>query len=1018
MPHPTNPPDRLGSPCWDIDLPDQFISTVARVDASYADSFFASHSPFETIDSNKGDQTEAGVYEQLFNSKSPERLFVVTGEPGCGKSHFINWLKLRLDDALARGEKEKIKSVMIKRRSGSLRDALEQLIEQLPDFHAYLDPIKSAIIKLSGESANRELCFKLSQLLHSEPLPDRRLRELHNLFSDPGSLRWLCRDGGVVDRNVQRLISQSELDERETLPLFDEKDFRIEDAALCRQVGQSVQDLLDVFDADEGRRETALSHANKFMRAALEGLTGLGNQTLYQIFRSIRQELKQQGYSLALFIEDVSTLSALDTEVVNVLEPQNDPSLCQLYGVIGMTTQALDRLPENMQQRIDLRLMIRGSKEHGPLVVDPDYADRFIARYLNAMRLSKQDIKRVAQYRREGFDVRLSACEECRIHEECFKTFGKVDIEDQKIGLFPFMRGTAHRLLRGLPTRGRFNQNPRGLLMDIVTPILKSVSTGIERGPVNMGLTVDPKPPTDLSDATGRYLGGWDDKSKQRLSYLVWYWVGTDTLAKAVGNIAALADALRLPKLSQTPSSPIPPTPPGGEHPKKLGPQPASPQPQLSEYQKYLGLLEKWAINNESLHQDATFRELLLPMIKRSIPWDDLRRPAAPACNRVVQMDTKSIKIEEMVSRPQFTSLHFQFPRSASTNTLLRVSLAFRYLGDRTWKYSESDAVSDRREYGKWIRENVKKFIQVPEPENLDPEVAYASAIRFLIVAYQFTQKKPLPIEYSDAVNDLFSFEPTIPTTLTPELGKIAQDLPARVQKIREFLSSELDVPQGTGGTVFIDPLPIIRAIESYKDECSVDAVNKRFDESFWAPRFKEVTALGRTSWARLEETLRKEASELGATYKSIKRELTGWDLMANSVQDQLEEFVLGCKNVRQALIDGNQSVGNKPVEAILARPPESIVMWKQILSEAERNAETGDPVDTLRFEAKEFIDLSDSLATLVKWAGELDKLIVDKYKKGTGGGDLDEEIRSAHRALDAFSTLAETIGETPDVEA
>lgn len=1016
MPHPTRSPDRLGSPCWDVELPDQFISTVAMVDASHANSFFACHSPFGIIDSDKGDQTETAVYEELFSGKSLERLFVVTGEPGSGKSHLINWLKLRLDEALTRGEKKNIKSVMIKRRSGSLRDALEQLIEQLPGFHKYLDPIQAAISNLTSEYAKRELCFKLSQLLHNSPLPDKRLKDLHNLFSDPGSLQWLCRQGGVVDRNVQRLISKSEIAEREALPLFEEKDFFVQDAAIKRLVGPSVQELLDVFEADAHRCATALSHANSFLRAALEALTGLGNQTLYQIFRKIRQDLKQQECALALFIEDVSTLSALDTEVVNVLEPQNDPSLCRLYGVIGMTKQALERLPENMQQRITLRLGIKGSKEDGPLLVDPGYGDRFVARYLNAMRLGEEDLKRVAKYRRDGSDVRLSACEECSIRKDCFEVFGKVDIEDQEIGLFPFTPGAVHRLLRGLSTEGQYNQNPRGLLVAIVIPVLNSVSRGIERAPVSMGLTVDLRPPIDLGDATGRYLGGWDDRSKQRLNYLVWYWAGRETLGEAAGTIAILADALRLPKLSHTPSS-TPPVP-VVEAPKKRSPEPSAPQPQLTEYKKFLALLEKWWSNSESLRQDATFRELLLSTIKRSIPWDDFRRPAVPACDRVTQMTTSSIKIEEMVSRPQSAALHFQFPRSASTNTLLRVRLAFRFLGDSAWKYSEADAISDRRAYGRWIRENVNNFRRIPDPDKLNPEEAYAPAIRFLMLAYQFTQKKPLPTEKSDVLNQLFSFEPTIPTTLTPELQRIAQDLPVRVQKIREFLSGELNVPQGAGGTNFIDPLPIIRAIDSYHDECSLDVIDSRFDEPFWAPRFKEVTALGRTSWTRLEDVLRKETLELSAVYKAIKQKLASWDLEKNSTDEQLKEFFEGCRDVERALLAGNHTVGDKAVEEILGRLPVSMGQWAKILSEAGRIAETDRPVDTLRFDAKEFVDLSNSLAILEEWVGKLDKLIVDKYKSGTGGGDLDEEIRGATQALDAFSTLAEPVQEMPDVEA
>jgi hypothetical protein len=63
--------------------------------------------------------------------------------------------------------------------------------------------------------------------------------------------------------------------------------------------------------------------------------------------------LRRRNEALALFIEDVSTLSVLDEELVNALQPQNDPSLCPLLGVMGMTEPAYARLPDNLKERIN-----------------------------------------------------------------------------------------------------------------------------------------------------------------------------------------------------------------------------------------------------------------------------------------------------------------------------------------------------------------------------------------------------------------------------------------------------------------------------------------------------------------------------------------------------------------------------------------------------------------------------------------------------------------------------------------
>lgn len=193
MTHPEQVPERLGLPCWASHRPDIFLQAVARVDQADADGFLATHSPIAKIESKDGNKTEAEVFDWLFKRKARETLVVVTGEPGSGKSHFINWLKLRLDDSLRRGERSQIRSVLVKRRSGSLRDALEQLLEQLGDFEYYLDPVRAALAKLSPDIAKTTLCFALSNLIRENPITDdRRLGEFHEYFNDTGSLKWLC----------------------------------------------------------------------------------------------------------------------------------------------------------------------------------------------------------------------------------------------------------------------------------------------------------------------------------------------------------------------------------------------------------------------------------------------------------------------------------------------------------------------------------------------------------------------------------------------------------------------------------------------------------------------------------------------------------------------------------------------------------------------------------------------------------------------------------------------------------
>ena len=99
-----------------------------------------------------------------------ETLVVLKGDPGTGKSQLINWLKLSFDAAIAQGDRSSIgdrtlRSVLIRRRSGSLKDALQQLVDQLPGYERYLAEIQAAIAGVSGQAANRRLYTEMHHAL-------------------------------------------------------------------------------------------------------------------------------------------------------------------------------------------------------------------------------------------------------------------------------------------------------------------------------------------------------------------------------------------------------------------------------------------------------------------------------------------------------------------------------------------------------------------------------------------------------------------------------------------------------------------------------------------------------------------------------------------------------------------------------------------------------------------------------------------------------------------------------------
>ena len=101
-------------------------------------------------------------------------------------------------------------------------------------------------------------------------------------------------------------------------------------------------------------------------------------------------------------IEDVSTLSVLDNEIVQSVFPKNDDNLCEITSVIGMTQPGFERLAENEYQRLDKILTFSNSSSGVDWYQDPNYLNKFAARYLNSIRLNEEKVSDISQNRKFG----------------------------------------------------------------------------------------------------------------------------------------------------------------------------------------------------------------------------------------------------------------------------------------------------------------------------------------------------------------------------------------------------------------------------------------------------------------------------------------------------------------------------------------------------------------------------------------------------------------------------------------
>lgn len=873
-------PRKLGHPCWTDNSLEATVRTVAAMGDESVPRFLATHSPMRHI--RLGDTGEiisdGQVFERIARLSARENVVLVHGAPGTGKSHLINWIKLQYDHALHVGTQSEVIPVLVRRRTGSLKDALEQLVEQLPErFHKYLEPVRSAIDRISEREARKKLASELHLELGvrweeagKEKLP-RTIRSLPEAFHAEGFGAWLCRDGGVIDRNVQRLISPSELHDRGSFPLFTADEFRITDP---RQKSpglntEKIRNLIDEFAEEPGSAERAAQLCNDCLRSALRELTGLGNAALSAILRSIRQDLRKEGQRLVLLIEDVSTLSVLDDEVVNAVEPQNDASLCDLTSVLGMTEQAFQRLRDNQYQRIAGSGFILSFPQDASAkswASDQVETDRFVARYLNATRLADVDIEAIAVHRRSGSDLNISACEACPVRTECHDAFGKVEFGDIVVGLFPFRPGSAPYLLNNLDDEQTgVQQTQRGLLDHITKPVMRYIDELAQGDQRPLVLPVRRNTPAGWQTFIETYLGGWNQNDQGRVRLLAEAWTPRTGASEIASDLESILKPFSLPAFStKTGSKPKERTPPGGtEQRPPLPPPPSPPTPDASTQKRLTELLnrvEDWR-SGLKFQIPSDHQAMVIGFLKGALPTDDVRSPAVPARELLSDAKRGSVRFEDSATLSAVAGAVFDFPRTEDTFDLLVALTHFEIAGRKTWQFPDGERY--KRMAARWLRKHQDRMLASLDPEGLSTTEPVKLATKFLSMAAMVERRTGLPPDTSMALSQVTGIATALPPTVLSEpLRRLYQDLPDRRRAMQTFLVNEANLPQGDGGIVVIDPRIITEAITEARSKPSIDLLPDEYFTRYWKSRYVALENL--KSWAKLPEAIASEREAIG----------------------------------------------------------------------------------------------------------------------------------------------------------
>jgi hypothetical protein len=1023
-------------PCWDKTNVGKAISRTAKLDEKQTHYFLTCHSPMDHIQDVHSNRaiTEELLYQKIMGSEQRDLQAVVYGDPGTGKSHLIHWLKLRCDSDLESEVLVDVVTVLIKRRSGSLKDALEQLIDQLgTKFAKYLDPVRKAIEKISESTARQLLANQLSVELGPgwtdrgrEPLP-RLLREIGQACRAKGFGSWLCRDGGVINRTIDLLTEASDVRERESRPQFTESDFNIPDK-YCRPSENSLEvlDLIDnLADGDRGKelRKQTAEIANEALRDAVVDMMGLSGANLRKIFDVIRKDLQDDGKRLAIYVEDVSAMAELDVEVVNALEPQNRHDLCPLTAILGMTGTGFSHLRANQKDRIEILVCV-DSDTNTKWSHNRNGLAQFVARYLNATRLDESEVIGISKHRKENdSDVHISKCTNCEVSKECHARFGKVRINDCDIGLYPLTLNAPLRMLDHIERddSSDISPNQRGLLSYILSPILSNVDALAEhRFPYEGTLSISVSDPIYWTEFLRNYCGGWDDDARKRLLYLAELWIEeTDSASEAAQRLAPLLEPLGFPLFSKE----VPKVESGGEGSSdeksdtKNRESKQTDKAAVNKLDPYLQSLRAWCDGGD-LARDRDFRQLVANFIRRSIPWDSERHPPVSEWKRLLPTGKyEHIRIEGQISKPVTTSFFIdQFPRNEETRELLEALARFEYLGSKSWNFSDSE--HHKRITEKWVRTHSVSILNSLQP-NLDAQVPVTSAIQFLCLVATLRNRERLPQSVLETVSEVFADRwVTTPVTISVRWTQLVNDMESRHEDIRKFVSSELSVVQGrTGGINFINPLPVIETATEFQKQLRVAPIAEGYFDSFWKTRYFDGLSGGLQTYSSLLDILNEERIEVGKLVESVQQILMNAGFDKTDLKASIVAFCQGIEQLVETRKASSFTLPHAEFDDLIKRGVFSELKqrWGFAVEKASRVAASPDHFGILLFDPHLLKTAVEAFTVVDSYLKFLDHELSLQEEAVKEGGDPKELERCLLDSLGKIADLAEQEQETDD---
>lgn len=740
-----------------ISVAKQRMGEVLAVDSinSTQFDFLATHVPFRKIVLKTGkngineDISEDEIYDKLFSPEGMNRhqLIIVEGPSGAGKSHFIRWIHAKL------AEQENEVVLLIRRSDNTLKGTIRQLLE--------IDEIKSIANKdayerllranqtISDQKFKKEIYHRFLVEIesdeHEDGLSSSEKKKLIALLSNDMFKDRLFAINGPIDRIFSKISTTETTGIQDVDARFETEDFNVDvdfvDDMKSKGADRRAWSMADKF-ISEGREyvEYITAYMNSFVDDVVRACAGIETGDFQQIFKEIRQELFRQHKSLILLVEDITSFTGINKELLDALRTEHTgmmqaDNMCRLISVVGTTTEYYKTFRDNYVDRITSQITIND----GTIGENTDDLVQFVARYLNAVSIERDELEK---WQKNG-----AILSELPIHNDPnADIWGYFDLDGRKMSLYPFNERSVKLLFKSMP----YAKTPRYIIREIIEPGVNEIISSPKEFPAfcsgwhsPMDEVEKEKEQNSIINSVNDLKISDDEKTRMRLraSALIGFWGDGNLRIAQDGLLAGIDKRIYeqvglgevYSKLYGQVTTVKSDTPKKNDPPREtsdniIKPPVVTVDPELEkrkkDYNSFRTYVQKWHTEKGKLVNFQLVRDEICSFVYNTINWQQNGIPLVlvdvikSSNNKLYGFERQDQGIDKALK---------VLPDNDETYQLLLCFGKWEYLGKKSWNYI--GASSDVYFATKWLEKQKSEIVTAVLGTASDGVPVYVKAV-------------------------------------------------------------------------------------------------------------------------------------------------------------------------------------------------------------------------------------------------------------------------------------------------